>query len=215
MISREEIRKSFDGRFPEEYYDILQSSSAAIAGLGGLGSHIAVMLARSGVGHLHLVDYDRVDISNLNRQEYDVCHIGQLKTEALPERLLRINPYLEITTENVMVTEENAVSIFGGYRYICEAFDKPQAKAMLINTLMTGCPDSYIVSGNGMAGFHDANLIRTRQLGSRLFICGDGSSDVAEGMGLMAARVSVCAGHQANKIIELMINDNTKGTCDK
>ena len=87
MVTKEDMKKSLDGRFPIEWYEILNRAEVAIAGLGGLGSHIAVMLARSGIGKLHLVDFDVVDISNLNRQEYDVRHIGIKKTEALTDRL--------------------------------------------------------------------------------------------------------------------------------
>ena len=53
------------------------------AGLGGLGSNVAVQLARTGVGHLHLIDYDCVDLSNLNRQHYFIRHLGKPKTDAL------------------------------------------------------------------------------------------------------------------------------------
>ena len=78
-----------DKRFSPQIYEKLKRAKVAIAGLGGLGSHIAVMLARSGVGHLHLVDFDRVDLSNLNRQVYGVNELGELKTEALKEILLK------------------------------------------------------------------------------------------------------------------------------
>lgn len=70
-----------------------------MAGLGGLGSNIAVSLARIGVGHLHLLDFDEVDLTNLNRQYYFLRHIGMKKTEALKEILLDINPYLDIQTD--------------------------------------------------------------------------------------------------------------------
>lgn len=199
------IKKSFDGRFPQEYYEKLQESEVAVAGLGGLGSHIAVMLARSGVGRLHLVDFDRVDISNLNRQEYDIRHIGMLKTEAMAERLREINPYIELILDSVKVTAENTAELFSKHEILCEAFDGAEEKAMLINTVLLECPKTKIISGNGMAGFGDANNIRTRRAGSRLYLCGDEQTDIAEGVGLMAPRVSVCAGHQANQVIRLLL----------
>lgn len=205
MITYEEMKKSLDGRFPIEWYEILNKAEIAIAGLGGLGSHIAVMLARSGIGRLHLVDFDVVDISNLNRQEYDVRHIGIKKTEALTDRLKEINPYVKITSDDIRITPANAAYIFSKYPVVCEAFDKAEEKAMLINTLLAECKDTVIVSGNGMAGLGDAGSIKTRKAGRRLYICGDESTDIGAGVGLMAPRVSVCAGHQANQVIRIIL----------
>lgn len=204
--TREDIKKSLDGRFPAKLYEKLEESEVAIAGLGGLGSNIAVMLARTGVGHLHLVDFDAVDISNLNRQVYDIRHLGIPKTKALSDRLRELNPYITITVDNIMVTKQNAADIFGRFDIVCEAFDKADQKAMLINTLLTECPSTTVVSGNGMAGFGDANDIKTRKVNSRLYICGDETTDIGDGIGLMSPRVSICAGHQANKVIELLLS---------
>lgn len=204
--TREEIKKSLDGRFPAKLYEKLEESEVAIAGLGGLGSNIAVMLARTGVGHLHLVDFDAVDISNLNRQVYDIRHLGIPKTKALSDRLRELNPYITITVDNIMVTKQNAADIFGRFDIVCEAFDKADQKAMLINALLTECPSTTVVSGNGMAGFGDANNIKTRKVNSRLYICGDETTDIGDGIGLMSPRVSICAGHQANKVIELLLS---------
>ncbi len=205
MVTKEDMKKSLDGRFPIEWYEILNKADVAIAGLGGLGSHIAVMLARSGIGRLHLVDFDVVDISNLNRQEYDARHIGVKKTEALTDRLKEINPYVKITSDDIRITPENAAYIFSKYPIVCEAFDKAEEKAMLISTLLAECKDTIIVSGNGMAGIGNANGIKTRKAGRRLYICGDESTDIGEGVGLMAPRVSVCAGHQANQVIRIIL----------
>lgn len=65
-----------------------------------------------------------------------------------------------------------------------------------------------MISGNGMAGYADANEIQTKQIMTRLYVCGDGSTDVGDGMGLMAPRVAVCAGHQANKVLQLIIGQD-------
>lgn len=208
--SREEIKKICDIRFSEDIYEKLQSSSAAIAGLGGLGSNIAVMLTRTGIGKLKLVDFDRVDLSNLNRQVYDIRHLGQHKTEALAARLREINPYIDLEVYEGRVNAENALQIFNGYTYICEAFDQPEAKAMLAEQILCGT-EAYLVAGSGMAGYGDADLIHTRKINERFFVCGDETADAANGMGLMAPRVAVCAGHQANKIIQLILKDSKSG----
>lgn len=206
-ISREMLDQAFDARFPLEMKKKLNNARVAIAGLGGLGSNIAVMLARSGVGHLLLVDYDTVDVTNLNRQMYGISHIGMPKTEAIRKILMEINPYLDIQTCNVKVTTENIEALFASYSIVCEAFDAPDQKAMLVEGLLSRCPNTVIVSGNGMAGYGDANTIQTRRQLSRLYVCGDGNTDIAEGMGLMAPRVAICAGHQANKVIQLIMDE--------
>ncbi len=205
--SKDDFERIMIERHTLPVYETLKSASAAIAGLGGLGSNIAVSLTRAGVGRLMLVDFDRVELSNLNRQQYFVRHIGRYKTEALTEILRDINPYAEIHSQTVRVTEENASEIFKDYNIVCEAFDRPENKAMLINTLLTESDDKIIVSGSGMAGYIDANTIKTRRITDRLYICGDGVTDAADVNGLMAPRVAVCANHQANAVIRLMMGE--------
>ena len=207
-LSREEMERAFDARFPLEMKEKLRGAKVAIAGLGGLGSNIAVMLARSGVGELLLVDFDRVDVTNLNRQMYLIPHVGRPKTEALTDLLLQVNPYLQYRSVCVRVTPDNVKELFGEYPIVCEAFDRADQKAMLVQQLLLQCPDTVIVSGNGMAGFADANEIRTEQKMRRLYVCGDQQTDIGAGMGLMAPRVAVCAGHQANKVLQLICGRN-------
>ena len=192
-------------RHTRPVYEKLRSARVAIAGLGGLGSNIAVSLTRAGVGELLLVDFDRVEISNLNRQQYDTGDLGRLKTEALRERLLRINPYVSLKPRSIRVDDANAAEIFGSYGIVCEAFDKAGAKAMLINALLSQCPQTYIVSGSGMAGYLSANMITTRRVFERLYLCGDGVTDMADANGLMAPRVAVCANHEANMALRLIL----------
>lgn len=205
VLSEEELDQAKDSRFSPEIHQKLKAASVGIAGLGGLGSHIAVMLARSGIGHLHLIDFDKVDVTNLNRQVYTTVHLGQPKTKALSRILYEINPYMKVTWNQVRVTQENAADLLGKYPIVCEAFDDPGQKAMLINTLLESCPDMTVISGSGMAGYESANTIRTRKIFRRLYLCGDEKTDAYEGIGLMAPRVSVCAGHQANMAIRLIL----------
>lgn len=203
--SREEFEEAMDKRFSTEIYNKLKKAEVAVAGLGGIGSNTAVSLARSGIGHIHLVDFDEVDLTNLNRQAYTIEHLGRLKTEALKELLLNINPYLNITTETVKVTEENAVDIFKDYPIVCEAFDNPDNKAVLVNTLLANCPDMKIVSSSGMAGYESSNRIETKRIMKNLYLCGDRVTDAYAGIGLMAGRVNICAGHEANMVIRLIL----------
>ena len=87
-------------------------ATVAVCGLGGLGSNIAISLARAGIGKPILIDFDEADITNLHRQRYKVSQIGQFKTEALADNLREINPYIEFETHTAKVTEQNAVSLF-------------------------------------------------------------------------------------------------------
>ena len=204
-ISREQLNQAFDARFPEEMRTKLRNARVAVAGLGGLGSNIAVMLARSGVGELLLVDFDTVDVTNLNRQMYLIPQLGKPKAEALPEILYQINLYLTYRSVCIKVTPDNVKELFSEYPIVCEAFDKPDQKAMLVRELLMQCPKTIVVSGNGMAGYADANEIRTCQVMKRLYVCGDQSTDVGNGIGLIAPRVAVCAAHEANKVLQLIM----------
>ncbi|MCL1880949.1 MAG: sulfur carrier protein ThiS adenylyltransferase ThiF [Oscillospiraceae bacterium] len=196
----------------EDYYarnlpDIqnkLNSAKVAIAGLGGLGSNIAVMLARIGVGRLLLVDFDKVEASNLNRQHYTPAHIGLFKTEALKSQLEIINPFVQFEIVTTKITSENAIELFDDYEIVCEAFDGAEFKAELASTLLENT-DKKIVAASGMNGFSDSNLIRTKKKFGRLYLCGDDTPPKQLGIGFMAPRVSICAGHQANMIARLIL----------
>ena len=210
MLTRKEIEASLIERHGEEVHNKLKNAKVAVAGLGGLGSNIAISLVRAGVGELLLVDFDSVDISNLNRQQYFMEQLGKYKTEALVENLRRINPYTNLKTVTVRVTEDNAAELFSDYKIVCEAFDRAENKAMLVNTLLEQT-DSIIVSGSGMAGYGRSNEIETKRIMNRLYICGDRVTDSAAVNGLMAPRVMICAAHQANKVIELIIKGEDNG----
>ena len=205
MPDREEMESMLCARHTPHVYEKAKKARVAIAGLGGLGSNIAIMLARTGIGHLHLIDFDIVEPSNLNRQQYMVEHLGMYKTEALKDELQRMNPYIEVQIDTARITEENCRDLFKDDDIICEAFDKPDQKAMLVRELLTQCPETTVVSGNGMAGYGDTNEIRTQQMMRRLYVCGDQSTDVGNGIGLVAPRVAACAAHEANKVLQLIM----------
>ncbi|MDD5952638.1 MAG: sulfur carrier protein ThiS adenylyltransferase ThiF [Oscillospiraceae bacterium] len=205
MPSEEELESMMCARHTPFVHEKVKGSRVAIAGLGGLGSNIAVLLARTGVGHLLLVDFDVVEPSNLNRQSYFISHLGLPKTEAMKAQLAQINPFLQVETKTLRVTSNNAVELFREYPIVCEAFDNPTAKAELINTLLENCPEKQIVAASGMAGYGSSNAIRTRRMFQNLYVCGDGETAAQVGNGLMAPRVTVCAAHQANMVLRLIL----------
>lgn len=207
LPTQEEIYTALAERHGAELQRKLSKAKTAVCGLGGLGSNIAVCLVRAGVGHIRIIDFDRVDISNINRQQYFLEQIGQYKTDALHEILKKINPYCEIVRTAVRLTEENIPEILGGEDIICEAFDVPEAKAELVNCVLERFPEKYIVAASGMAGLSSANAIRTRRITKRFYLSGDGESGISEETGLVSSRVMVCAAHQAHKVIQIINGD--------
>jgi len=183
------------------------AATVAICGLGGLGSNIAIALARAGIGKLILIDFDRVDITNLHRQQYKADQIGLYKTEALRVNLLEIAPYTEVTAITAKVSEENAVQLLESTDIVCEAFDDAESKAMLTNAVLQQLPDCCLVAASGMAGMGTPNSIRTRRIAKRFYLSGDGSSDVADTIGLVAPRVMLCAAHQAHTVLRILAGE--------
>ena len=79
---------------------------------------------------------------------------------------------------------------------------------MLINTILGTCKDKKIISGSGMAGYGSSNSIKTIKRMKNLYVCGDEKSDINRGIGLMSPRVIICAGHQANMVIRLILGND-------
>ena len=165
-------------------------------------------LARIGVGHLHLVDFDRVDMTNLNRQQYFLTDVGRYKTEALRDIIARINPFLDVTTDTLKITEDRVPELFAHDDIVCEAFDVPENKTMLVNAVLESVPGATVVAASGMAGWRSANLVTTRRITRRFYLCGDGETEPRPGAGLMAPRVGIVACHEANMIVRLILGES-------
>ncbi len=196
--------KALEERHGKELQNKIFSKTVAICGLGGLGSNIAILLARAGVKKLILIDFDKVDVSNLHRQQYKACQVGMYKTEAISCNLKEIAPYLETEIHTAYMDEKNFAKLLQSADIICEAFDNAEAKASLVNFVLSEMPTKYIVAASGMAGLDSANSIRTRRVSKRFYLCGDEKSDAEDGMGLVASRVSVCASHQAHAVLRII-----------
>lgn len=207
MSLKQEWREALINRIGLSLYEQFSNATVAICGLGGLGSHIAIALARAGVGNLILIDFDQVDMTNLHRQCYKVNQIGCSKTEALLENILEVAPYIDIEAINEKITEDNIVSLLKDADIVCEAFDDPSCKAMLVNGVLEKLPDCYVVAASGMAGMGSPNLIKTRKLTNRFYLCGDEVSDVKNTMGLVSSRVMLCAAHQAHTILRILAGE--------
>ena len=184
----------------------LKKVEVCILGLGGLGSNVAVLLVRAGIGSLKLVDFDTVEASNLNRQQYRISHIGLKKTEVMKTIVKEINPFVEVETLDIKVNRENIHSIVGDIEIVVEAFDRAETKAMAIEELLAK-KNKIVVSASGMAGLGSANEIITRKIKDNFYLIGDNYSDYEEYSGIMSTRVMLCAAHQANMVLRLILGE--------
>jgi sulfur carrier protein ThiS adenylyltransferase len=203
-----ELEALMASRHTPGVHEKLKGATVGIAGAGGLGSAVAIALARSGVGTLILADFDVVEPSNLNRQQFFVDQIGLPKVEALTANLHRINPYVTIQPHLLKVTPENVAELFGTVNVMVEAFDRADQKAMLAEAFGMLFPEKPIVLATGLAGHMPSNTIRTRKLGRSMVVVGDLVTAAQPGTGLMAPRVGVAAHHQANAVLRLLLGEN-------
>ena len=201
MVTEKEFYDALASRIGKGEACKLRDSAVGIAGLGGLGSNIAVILARSGVGRLVIADHDTVELSNIHRQCYPLESIGMKKTDAVMMEINRVNPFCKVEKHDIEL-DESSLDIFSDCDIVCEAFDSAENKIMLIEGL--SAMGKTVISGNGMAGKGPANSIITRKVGDSIYICGDGISDVDDEGSLIPSRVTVCAAHQANAVIRII-----------
>lgn len=202
--TKDEMELALIKRAGEDLQNKFMHSTVAVCGLGGLGSNVAVSLARAGVGKLLLIDFDRVDITNLNRQQYKADQIGKFKTDALTENLKDISPYIELKPFTLRLNAGNCLGILREADIICEAFDDAEGKSGIVNYVLENMPDKYIVAASGMAGLEKPNKITTRKITERFYLCGDGENGTDNGESLFAPRVMLCAAHQATTILRII-----------
>ncbi|MBN2248521.1 MAG: sulfur carrier protein ThiS adenylyltransferase ThiF [Coriobacteriia bacterium] len=183
----------------------LRTCTVAIIGCGGLGSNVAEMLVRSGIGRLTLVDFDTVDERNLNRQFFFRDQIGAPKVVALAENLQRIRSDVRLDLVAERATHDNLLGIVRGACAIVEAVDDADVKAMILNTCLTELPDMPLVTASGLAGYGSTNAIVTERMAENLYVVGDLTSDVRDGHPLFASRVMAAAAAQAHAVVRVLL----------
>ena len=199
------LREALKGFFSSEQIGRLQSAQVGIVGCGGLGSNVALMLARSGIEQFLLADGDAVDVSNLTRQQYWPCHVGMPKVDALSELLTELNPAVHIEPIRRMLTPEELPSLLPVCTLWIEAVDAPETKAaMTTAALIAG---RNIISASGMAGMGGPGM-QVKRVGS-LTLAGDLVSDVAEAHPY-APRVAQAAALMADAVLQILL-DGTPG----
>ena len=201
--SERELEAVITARHTPGVHEKMKKSCIGIAGLGGLGSSAAIALARVGTGKLILVDFDIIEPSNLNRQQYFIDQLGMPKADALKENIKKINPYVEIEAHIEKVSSTNINLLYKDVDILIEAFDRPDQKAMLLQ--YSKAPK--IIAASGLAGYSSSEQIKIRKLGERIFIVGDLKTGAAPGCGLMAPRVGIAAHIQANLAMQLLLEE--------
>ncbi|PKP18138.1 MAG: thiamine biosynthesis protein ThiF [Bacteroidetes bacterium HGW-Bacteroidetes-21] len=185
---------------------ILKNKCVGIAGCGGLGSNVAVALARVGVGRLVIADFDVISESNLNRQYFFFDQIGFSKAEKLHENIARINPYTLVDAHSCVLDKENIPSLFRHCDVVVEAFDGADMKQMLIEVMTEKLHHIPVVAGNGMAGWGNNETIHETQYGN-LYICGDNISEVNDNNPALAPRVGIVSHMQANVVLSILLSN--------
>jgi len=203
-MDRNEFEKRQFSKHDPAILSVLKKSTIGIAGAGGLGSNAAVSLARAGLGRLIIVDFDRVEPSDLNRQYFFRDQVGKPKAEALLENLKRINPYARYETHLIKIEPDNVAAIFGDADILIEAFDRADMKQMIVNTWLSLFPQRPIIVASGLAGLGKNRKLHTRKMGN-LYICGDEESEIEARISPMAPRVGIVANMQANLALELLV----------
>jgi sulfur carrier protein ThiS adenylyltransferase len=183
----------------------IKMAVVGIAGCGGLGSNAAIALARIGVKKLIIVDFDKVEPSNLNRQQFFITDIGKNKTDALASYIRRVNPFVGIEKQLIKLNLKNIYNIFEECPIVIEAFDKVSEKSMIVEAFGDKrFKDKFLITASGLAGYTSSNQIKTNKLSKNIYICGDNKNEGNERNGLMAPRVMIAAGHQANMAVRLI-----------
>ncbi|MCK4945366.1 MAG: sulfur carrier protein ThiS adenylyltransferase ThiF [Alphaproteobacteria bacterium] len=181
----------------------IQSATVGIAGLGGLGSNCAACLVRSGFRKLVLVDFDKVEHSNLNRQFYFLDQVGMPKTDSLKTNLLRINPDLDITLVMQKISADNAVVIFEKCGAVVEAFDKAESKCFMAEAFINS--GKLFVGASGLAGWGDSDTLHIRKIKDNCFLVGDGCSEVTTALPPCAPYVSIVAAKEADIVLSWVL----------
>ncbi|MCD8205329.1 MAG: thiamine biosynthesis protein ThiF [Clostridia bacterium] len=200
MFSENEYVDALAKKEGRKLTEKLRRATVAVCGLGGLGSNVAVMLGRCGVGRLILTDNSFVDISDTSRQAYTFSDVGERKTDAVRKILLAAAPFCEVETRFADALEETGY--LDGADVVAECLDNPETKAAFVNMVLSAHPQKPLVCAVGMGGMKPGNDIRTKKVSENFYVCGDGVTPSSEG--LVGPRVMICAAHEALKILEII-----------
>lgn len=193
----------------EDRLKFLQRITIGIAGAGGLGSNCAMNLARCGFKNFVIVDFDRIEETNLNRQNFFINQLGMLKVEALAENLKMINPDIEMILHNIAISNENIRDIFAECDTVVEAFDKAEFKKLLVETFIN--TNKFIVTASGIGGYGNSDAIITRRIRTNFYMIGDMETECSEKNPPLSPRVNIAAAKQADAVLSYWLGQFSKG----
>ena len=175
-----------------------------IAGCGGIGSNVARFLVQAGFTNLHLIDFDKVVLSNLNRQFYRISQKGEKKARMLKDNLLQLLSFSQrrkahISFKVKRLTPKNVQKQLANASFLVEAFDTKEAKQMLLESASLYYPHLPIVSANGIAG-SDCSTIKVVRLTPFITVVGDFTTDVNSNA-LYGYKVSCVASLMTQQIV--------------
>ena len=183
----------------------LRNAHIFIAGAGGLGSNCAVMLVRAGAARLTVVDFDKVEPSNLNRQYFFRHQIGTSKVAALKENLLAVNPDIGVETICTRINSDNIDTIIpGSPDIILECFDSAESKALLVSFCMRKRDKVTVISVSGLAGTDDIGELKVTRISEKMIIVGDKVSAALPETGVLSTRVTAAAAIQAHEAVRVL-----------
>ncbi|MCL0106645.1 sulfur carrier protein ThiS adenylyltransferase ThiF [Peptococcaceae bacterium] len=198
-----ELDAAFKNYIGEKNFKKIKSVKVGVAGIGGLGSNCAAALVRSGFCNFTLVDFDVVEVSNLNRQFYFLHQVGMLKVDALEENLKKINPSISVEKIAKKISEDNVKEIFEACDVVVEAFDNVKSKCMIIEAFMRS--RKLLVAASGIAGFGNSDKIEVRKVNDNFYIVGDMVSEVNKRCLSFAPKVTAVAAKQADVVLSWVL----------
>jgi len=185
----------------------LRDSSIGIAGVGGLGSNASIALARAGIGRLVIVDFDKVEEDNLDRQYYFLDQVGKTKVEALKDSIKRVNPDVIVVAHNLKLEKGSMEKPFKDVDVVIEALDNAETKAEFIEEILLRLPDKPVVAASGVAGYGHCARIATKRCGN-LYLCYDEYASSSDTDVLLAPRVALIANWEANLAVEIILGED-------
>lgn len=194
------LEKGLEKYFSTDQLKKLSNTVVGIAGLGGLGSNVALMLARSGISHFVLIDHDIIEESNLNRQQFWPNHVGKYKVDALSEILTNLNPNIKINSHILRITKDNLKEIIHLSNIWVEALDNAEIKTIFME--QTAKKSTFLTGASGIAGY-GKNPINRKILGN-IVIVGDFITDTSIAPPL-APRVTEAAALMADSVLTYIL----------
>jgi len=182
----------------------LRKASVGIAGAGGLGSNAAMALARAGVGHLVIVDFDRVEKKNLDRQYYFFSQVGKLKVKALKANIERAAEGVKVDAVVKRLSPGEMAAPFRGVDVVVEALDRAETKTRFVKEVLRDLPGKPVVAASGVAGWGACERIGLKRY-APLHLVMDGRAKSSDEGVLLAPNVCTMANMEANVVLEILL----------